>query len=173
MVANVKINPLGDVSDGADFIYTENALKAEMEIDIPLNIGMNSLTLRDTLVIAEDLEMTADGKFVLYVTNTFPFSATLNAYFSSNGNTSSVPFVEAQTIAAATETSVPGQTIAAQSTLIIPASQNFIDLFNPENALVIEVVFNTPGYPQLVGLYQNYYMDFKLIADGEVQVEFR
>ncbi|MFM9986312.1 MAG: hypothetical protein ACKVOK_13825 [Flavobacteriales bacterium] len=173
MIANVKINPLGDVSDGADFIYTENALNAEMEIDIPLNIGMSNLTLRDTLVIAEDLELTADGKFVLYVTNTFPFSATLNAYFSAEGNTSNISFVSEQTIAAASETGIAGQTVAAHSMLIIPASQSIIDVFNPENSLVIEVVFNTPEYPQLVGLYQNYYMDFKLVADGEVQVEFR
>ncbi len=173
IVAGVKINPLGDVSDGADFIYTEQALKADLKIDIPLNIGMNELTLRDTLQIAEDLEMTADGRFVLYVTNTFPFSATLNAHIGNPAGEVLSSFVVEQSIAAASETDTPGQTIAAQSTLVIPASQTIIDLFNPTNFIVIEVVLNTPDYPQLVGLYQNYYMDFKLVADGEIQVEFR
>ena len=173
MTANVIINPLGNVSDGADFIYTENPLKAEMEVDIPLNIGMNNLMLRDTLNIAEALEMTADGKFVLYVENTFPFSATLNAHLFESSTQEETPFVIQQAIGAAMETDTPGITIPVQSTLYIAASQTVIDHFTPNHKIVLEVILNTPGYPQLVGLYQNYYMDFKLIADGEVQVEFR
>lgn len=173
MNAHVKINPLGDVSDGADFIYTDNALKAELDIDIPLNLGMSNLTLRDTLEIAEDLEMTANGRFILYVENAFPFSATLKAHFVDANGEYLDGFVDPQIITAAGETGVPGQTMMAMSTLYIPATQDLIDLFSPETRIVIEVVLNTPDYPQPVGLYQDYYMDFKLIADGEIQVEFR
>ncbi|MBK6410088.1 MAG: hypothetical protein IPF78_10360 [Flavobacteriales bacterium] len=56
---DITINPLGDISNGHDFLYHDSKLSADLEIDIPLNLIATDLTLRKT--VALDLPGNADG----------------------------------------------------------------------------------------------------------------
>ena len=42
---DVTANPLGDVSNGNDFLYDDSRLTADLDVDIPLNIIATDLTL--------------------------------------------------------------------------------------------------------------------------------
>ena len=82
--AEVEINPLGNVTDGNDFIYTAQPLQATLDIDLPLNIGAQNLIFTDTLDIASELNFSANGELMLYVTNAFPFETTLRVAILNN-----------------------------------------------------------------------------------------
>jgi len=83
----ININPLGDISLGNDFIYTDKPLQANLEIDLPLCVSMDNLTLLDTLDINSNTEIEADGVLTFYIKNSFPFSANMTAtLLDENGN---------------------------------------------------------------------------------------
>jgi hypothetical protein len=170
--ANVVVNPLGDVTDGNDFIYTHNALKATLDIDIPLAIGMQDLTFRDTLSIASAIEAEADGQLFLQVTNAFPFAATVDAFLvNSDGETVGI-LLQHEIIDMAAETAEAGVTIPSVSMLEIPVNSAMLVQFNPANRIVLKVSFDTQSLDQPSGLYKNYFMDFRVIADGEIVVSY-
>ncbi|HMC97389.1 MAG TPA: hypothetical protein VKG92_07050, partial [Flavobacteriales bacterium] len=78
---DVRLNPLGDISNGNDFLYFESRLKASLELEIPLRLIANDLTLQN--IVTPDLPGTAEahglrsGDLMLFATNGFPFDAHL------------------------------------------------------------------------------------------------
>jgi hypothetical protein len=161
MNADVIINPLGDISDGNDFIYTAQTLDAELSLDVPLNIGMQNLQFKDTLDIASTIELKADGHIYLHVDNWFPFSATCDAYLINESGHLINVLCKNQSVQEATETDVQGVTIPMHSIIDVPVNESLIQAFNPDNKIVIRLTMNTPDLNAPVGLYQSYRMDFK------------
>lgn len=173
LVADVTINPLGDVNDGNDFIYTRQALNANIEMDVPLAIGLSNLKLRDTLDITTTSELKADGKLYLYVNNAFPFSAKCNVIIiDASGNYEATLLDDAQ-IDYGIETTVPGECIPVESVLSIPVNQSIISLLKSDHRIAIELIFDTPDINHPSSLYKSHWMDFKVIADGMVQINYR
>ncbi|MBK9175989.1 MAG: hypothetical protein IPM46_06535 [Flavobacteriales bacterium] len=78
---DLELNPLGDISNGNDFLYYESELKARLELEVPLRLILNELTLQTVSV--PDLPGSADGHALrsgtlrLFATNGFPMSARL------------------------------------------------------------------------------------------------
>jgi hypothetical protein len=74
---DMRLNPLGDVSSGNDFLYYESNVKASLELEVPLRIMAQGLTLET--FSAPDLPGSAEGHALregtldLFVTNGFPF----------------------------------------------------------------------------------------------------
>lgn len=166
--ADVVLNPLGNVTDGNDFIFTDDALSAKVELDIPLRIGMEGLKFRDTLTLSnEPIEEQFDGELFLAVVNDFPCSA--NCKLLIIGNEGNEVITESALIDAAAPTTVIGQTISAESLIAIPVNQTIIDRLNKDNKLLIEITLNTPQ-GNVVGIYSGYGIDFRLIADGEYTI---
>ena len=66
-----------NISGASDFIYTDNPLKASVEVAVPLRVGLEGLGLQDTLDISLEQDVTANGYIVLVAENYFPFSAEL------------------------------------------------------------------------------------------------
>ncbi|MFN0030539.1 MAG: hypothetical protein ACKVOR_00120 [Flavobacteriales bacterium] len=171
VLAEVELNPLKNNTDGNDFIYTDDALSATFDLDIPLRVGMQSLTMRDTMLLASDLVLEASGELKLLVTNTFPFSTTITAYIVSADGSMLGDFIPTQTIEEATATAQPMETIAANSQIAIPVSQHIINQMKAGNGIVVIIALDTPAYPTTAGLYSHHYIDYILVADGVVQVE--
>lgn len=170
--ADVTINPLGDISDGNDFIYTANTLDAEMNLDIPLNVGMHQIQFVDTLDIGSSVELSADGHLYLNVDNWFPFTATCDAYLINEQGYLLDMLCKNQSIEAATETNVPGTTIPTHSTIDIAVDDQVITSFTPEHKIVIRLTLNTPDVNVPSGLYTSYKMEFQVVADGTITLDY-
>jgi hypothetical protein len=171
--ADIHLNPLGNVSDGNDFIYTANTIKAALDLDIPLNIGAENLLFTDTLDIGSSIEITADGHLYLYVNNSFPFSATCDAFIIDDQNQIVQVMLFGGVIQSALETGVEGETVAVKSIIDLPVNSNVIDNFKSENRILLRVRFDTPNVNEPSGLYSNYWMDFNITADGIVELKYR
>jgi hypothetical protein len=80
----LELNPWGNVTGGYDEIFPSSRLKVKVHADLPLTIGMDDLTLRDTFNI--DIEQDPDktrfesGEIVLNATNAFPFQGNVQLY---------------------------------------------------------------------------------------------
>ncbi len=170
--ADIAINPLGNNTDGNDFIYTSNTLKTLLKLDIPLKIGMNNLTFTDTLDLNSTHQIAADGQLKLYVKNYFPISAQCDLYLYHPATQTQTPLLSNGWINHATTINSLVQTQATESILVIPMNDEILRNLNPEHKLVIRVKLNTPTDQEHYGIYNSYYMDYKLIADGNLEVRY-
>ena len=78
------MNPLGDISGGNDFIYTDNTIDLILGLDLPLCLGVDGLTLSDTLFIEDNLEdlPESSGDIHLYLENRFPLGGEIQLFIT-------------------------------------------------------------------------------------------
>lgn len=73
----LELNPWGNVSGGWDEIFPHSRLKVKLHAELPMTLGLDDLTLRDTFNIdlTQDKESShvESGHIVLNATNAFPF----------------------------------------------------------------------------------------------------
>lgn len=170
----LTINPLGDISNGHDFLYHDSKVTGELEVDIPLRLIATDLTL--VKVVAVDLPGTPEahawqkGILHLFVENGFPFSAGLELAVVN----------EADEVLTVLE---PGGTVASgglgpsgtveHSTathLTFEASPGQMQLLNQTGRLRIKAAFNTGDQAQHIQLLERYGMDLQLTLDANWMV---
>jgi hypothetical protein len=75
-------------------------------------------------------------------------------------------------ISSAIPTENDAVTIPTRSIIRIPVYEDLLLTLANESRLVIRIALTTPGFDQVHGLYEHYYMDFKLIANGVMEVKY-
>lgn len=167
---NIWINPLGDVSDANDFIYFDQLLKANVIFDLPLNIGFNQLTMRDTLEVQsiENLpEM--DGALRLVVDNYFPFDAMANlVLISSNG--SSFTLLKDGNVQPALLMADERSTQMTRSELLIPVNRELLTLMQSNSQLAVSLSLTTDDSAVKRRIFEEYRMDVQVIGSGSIEV---
>jgi hypothetical protein len=164
---DLRVNPLGNISASNDFIYTKNALNADLKMDIPLRIGIQNLILSDTIALSDgERDLPVEGKLVLWIKNGFALDAKVSLYALRNDGrdliASDLHLLPA--IPAGDAVSY----IPAESWLDVPIS----DALLQANDLYIEVALQTPDGAGPVGLYANQAIDFKLLVDGTYSIQY-
>ena len=166
----LKINPLGNISGGNDFIYTDYLGKTTVRAELPLAFAADHLTVADTAAFvienSENYDPIGDGKLTLIVENGFPFDAAIQLMVLDENNhlLDSIPV--AGTIAAgSTDTNFK---VTAPTRSLIPI---YIDanrkqhILNGKN-ISIQASFTTPAFPQYYQIYSDYKLYVKLVADA-------
>jgi hypothetical protein len=85
-----QLNPWGNLTGGNDEIFPNSRIKVKIKSEMPINIGADGLTLRDTF----DVEIPNDetkthihsGVFTLSATNAFPMSCQPTLYLMDENN---------------------------------------------------------------------------------------
>lgn len=81
----IELNPWGNTTGGWNEIFPNSRFKVKLNAQMPLSIGADGLTLRDTFDfnISQDFEKShiESGTLVLNATNAFPFSSSVKLYF--------------------------------------------------------------------------------------------
>jgi hypothetical protein len=164
-----EINPLGNVSASNDFIYSEKPIEALVRLDLPLCIGLDSFTLRDSLQIDFDEELNASGVIRLYAVNGFPFSANVDVQVVDPDEVTLASLVATSSLDAGVDTG--DEVIGTESIIQLELSEGDVGEINSGNQLVITVVFDTSG--EEAKLAADHYLDLKIVADvnGEVGYE--
>lgn len=168
---DVAINPLGNVSDANDFIYTDDALQARIKLDVPLRIGMQDVHISDTLYVQNDAQdVPLNGELTLWVLNAYPVGTDISLYVLENGQR--IPLAEHVEVASAIPSANSSQPIPAESWVTMPVTDELLAKVNENNALLIDVVLQTPNAPGVVGLYAHQFIDFKLLVDGTYMIQY-
>lgn len=163
---SLQLNPFGNVSDGNDFFYEDQLTEAKLVVDVPLRLAANDLTLKDTLNVEVTTDAARVSSLTLDVQNAFPMSWSLNLTTLSGVTIASDLLVS-------NGNSVDAIALPNSTTLQIPISESQWDAIKSEGKIVMQVISNTPSYPQLVNLYNSYFIDVRvkagIVLNAEVQ----
>lgn len=175
---DLSINPLGNISLGNDFVYYGNDISVLLDMDVPLKVGVSGLVLQDTFDL-EFVEENPDqgtglinsGYLRVYFDNAYPFSTEVQLYLQDeNGLEIDSLLPQAQTIASATA-DAQGEVLArGKSEIVIPVNQAIIEQLKLAKALRLRAVIDSYD-GQVVNLYENYTIGFKMVADLNVNTQ--
>lgn len=167
---DVTIDPLGDVSNGHDFLYHESTLSGDLELDIPLRIAATGLTLRKEVAVTlpgnRDRSSIRGALLHLFAVNGFPFSAaiTLDIIDADGVAVSTLPVngtVASGTLGADGLVQQP-----VSSALSITLTGEQADRLNAGDRLRITATFNTASQPDHVRILDRYALDMQVTAAG-------
>lgn len=171
---DLNLNPLGDISNGNDFLYWNSTLKASLELELPLRLIASDLTLEQ--IVTVDLPGTAEAhglqsaELKLFATNGFPFSAGLELdILDSLGNwLSSVPTQGTIASALLGGNGIVSSSVASQLSAQLDVSRT--DMLYNGGKLRIRVAFITADQTQHVQIYDTYRMDLQVTAGAHYLV---
>lgn len=163
----VVSNPLGNISSGNDFIYYGNTLKASLDMEIPLSVIANGLTLTDTVDfdLGENSGTVKSGTLSLLADNGFPFSARIQLYMLNENNQISDSLLFPDLISAPPLNNLFRVIHPLRSVLQIPLPEDKIPLLYQTKRMLIVAHFNTSGAGHYVKIYDHYKLDMKLTGD--------
>lgn len=171
----MRVNPMGNTSLWNDFIYDQNFLQLDLDLDIPFHISARGLMLSDTVAFSlsgTEYDEIREGVLHAFFKNDFPFETALQIYLlSENGSVSDSLFTGQRLIAAAQST--PGEifTKSVETRIDIPVDRSKIDRLLKAKSLAVHAVFDTKPEGELVKIYDQYYLEFQLTADFIYLVE--
>lgn len=171
----LRVNPMGNTSLWNDFIYDQNFLQLDLDLDIPVHISTSGLLLSDTVSFSlggSDYDEIQEGVLHAFFKNDFPFETTLQIYLlSGDGTVSDSLFSGHKFIASAQK--IPGEifTKSVETRIDIPVDRSKIDRLLNAKAIVVNAVFDTKPEGELVKIYEQYYLEFQLTADFIYLVE--
>lgn len=169
-----ELNPMGNISNGNDFIYSDKTIGVEMELRLPLKIGIDGLTLADTLVLDlsenERIKKINNGRLMVIAENTFPIDASFNMHFLDiNGKR--LETVKGEDKILAGEPNAKGKVVEAKKSRVFfeldnEAHQNFI----AAKKLVVESKFSTID-KEMVHLYKEYKLQLTVVGDFNYEID--
>lgn len=171
--ATISINPLGNISDNNDFIYTDETLNAWLNMDIPLCIGMQGLSLhREIELTGETSDIVANGVIYLHMINAFPFEAKVSLVLRSAESEEISVLLEEAILSPGLVNSSDG--IDPQESLFtILLPQDVIDQLIGPNQIFLDVQFDTPADQEFAKLKTDNYIDFVLSTSVSTQISIR
>lgn len=168
----VQINPWGNVSGGWDEAYDAYPLKVHLTGNLPLNVGMDNLTIVDTFDFSlkqnYDATHVESGMIWIDVTNAFPMQAGLEIFFLDASGNTLTQFVVDNSIASSVYGQVVNGILQKKSEINIDCSADQVALLNQAKKVCIRAVLNTPdpntNSSVKVSIPENAFLKFKLGA---------
>lgn len=166
---DVHLNPLGDISNGNDFIYADSKVSAELELEVPLRLIASGLTLHTFL----DLDLPkglSECDLHLFATNGFPFKAELLAdvvdpdgqVLSSLNIQGGIPSGLVGTDGLV-HTPVNGRSL-------VPLAQGHIAQLRAGGRMRLHVVFDTADQDRHLRLMDHYKLDLQVVLGANYMV---
>jgi hypothetical protein len=163
---SLQLNPFGNVSDGNDFFYSDQLTEAKLVVDVPLRLAASDLKLRDTLNVEVTTDAVRVSSLTLDIQNAFPMEWKLN--LTTLGGA-----IVATDLNVPSGNSIDALALASSSTLVIPISEAQWNAIKSEGKLIMQVISSTPSFPQLVNLYNSYFVDMRVKAGVVLNAEIQ
>jgi hypothetical protein len=167
-----ELNPLGDVSGGNDFFYSDFPPRVRYNLDIPLCITAQNFSLTDTLFIQDELEFpSSSGLLHLYASNSFPFSfnVALQLYDSTDVFVTQIPIMES--VQAGLFSSLQEPNITTNSHVTFQLEDGLLETLKVGSYFLITATLNSFGQ-QEVKLNGTEFIEVKIVADMKTEIEF-
>ena len=163
------INPLGNISGGNDFLFSDYGIKAKLNLSIPLNVRANNLELIDTVDFNlgapdEGSELIEGGFVRVHSYNYYPFRAEIQIYTLNKDNVIIDSLME---VGSEISAGIPidKKVIEAKySVLSAPVNVNKINLLYLAERAIVKLKFNTDG-TEYNDLYASYNTKIKVVGD--------
>ncbi len=169
--AAFELNPLGNVTGSNDFIYTDNAFKVELAVDLPVAFSSSGVWLSDTLSVAAfEGDLTADATLEVQFTNAFPFALSDISLIYLPLSAESFVLADGLTIASGNAVSLTS-TDPVTSSQLINVTRDQLEAMKEGGELVFRVRFQTDNgaYVRCTG---NEYIELRAILDGRFEIAY-
>lgn len=159
------LNPLGNISNGTDFLYLNETVNILLDAKIPLHFNASGFTLTDTINLEltdnnrETLDNTQSATIHFFASNAFPVEANLSLYFMGENNERIGVLSEQAVLSAANGT----QATDSRIDFVLDASK--IDHLRQATAIYLVAAFNTANYPQKIVLRSDQILDVQFTLD--------
>jgi hypothetical protein len=166
---DMSLNPLGNVSAGNDFFYFDSPFKAKIKVDIPMRVRADNVVLQDTLAWdlgqGSTVESINYGTLTMIVNNGFPLIGEPQLIMlDSNFALLDTLLFPAQ-ILAPELTSEGKVEEAVESRITIDLPESKMELMPETRHVIIRMGFSTVSQPDLIGFYEDYSLDIKLVGN--------
>jgi hypothetical protein len=173
---SLNVNPLGNISGGNDFVYKKHSLETNLNVEFPLSLIANNLTLEDMVDFSLSEESVSgriiDGTLFLYANNGYPFDANIQlALYDENFNFLQNLTVNNQ-IQSATVDAALKVINKKESVISIPLNGADIDNLYLSKHILLSIAFTTVAQPQFIKIYEGYEIDIKMVGDFSYNVDF-
>jgi len=170
-----ELNPFGNTSGGWDELFSTSFVRAFLTADMPLAIGMNNLTLRDTfaLKVGDTGALTPNkGNIEIRYSNAYSFGASLQIQLLDEiGNV---------LLTKSSESPISGSQNISNSNPVVPVNGEVIFNFNESempailnmDRIVIIAVFNSPGNGQIASVFSDQFFAFKIFSNLSLTTKF-
>ncbi|MCW3127190.1 MAG: hypothetical protein JWO03_2848 [Bacteroidetes bacterium] len=178
----IKTNPFGNRGTYDDFAYLTSHMKVNLNVDLPLSLIANNLTLRDSFNFSlgynqKDVANIKDGVLHVILYNKFPLQAniTLVAYDSAWHQLDTLlnnAQIEAAPINSSCRATDPKKTMVN-----VNASAEVIDKLRFSQHAILTVVFNTKSSNatcngQYLKIYSDYNINATITGDFNYKIKF-
>lgn len=168
---NLELNPLGNSSQGNDFIYYRSGIDIYVDAEFPLQLAAEDLVLIDTADLnlgerSDELDDVNGGFLHLDVSNFYPLEAGIQLFIlDEQYQTLDSLLLPGSSIAAANREPNGIVNIPAESRISAAVDQSIIDQIYAGKFIQFKVLLNSNPTDEQVKLYDFYRMDIELIAD--------
>ena len=169
----LDVNPYGNISGGWDELFPNSRLAIRASLNMPLQVGLDQLILRDTFAIdidAQSIQNIKAGSLVLNTKNAFPLSADITlSFINTNGN---VQFTiqSDNSIRSALNgvTDSSSGLLVSDDMLTFSLSESEIETLPYIENILVRVELNTPnpstGMNDMIDIPYGAFLDLKLLT---------
>jgi hypothetical protein len=171
---SMTTDPLGNVSAGNDFIYNNYGFSASLDLEIPLSLVANNLTLTDTLGfnLSKPGGYTINrGVLTLIANNGFPFSAAMQLFLLDVNNKKTDSLIVSNNTISAPSLNASYKVEAPLTSIIkIPLSGAKLNHLYGAKKMIVVARFNTASQPNYIKIYDYYKLGIQLTGDFNMTV---
>ena len=150
-----------------DFIYMDQGVKSELQIEIPVSFNVSNLVLEDTVEVNLSVpEFIIDGSFSLVVDNTFPFEADVKLQLLNRANLV-LQELHSTSIVQSSIVDDEGKTIQSTQSVLDYPFENLSVILNRTKKIALAITLNTPEDTDFAKLYSDYKIDVTIIGNFE------
>ncbi|MEN9640523.1 MAG: hypothetical protein RLZZ262_2392 [Bacteroidota bacterium] len=166
LAGEMNINSLGNIGLNNDFIYTDRTIEAKAKLDIPLQLATESIAFTDTITLTNTaIDLIANGEIKLVMDNYIPCDVRLTATLEDEDFV--FDLVAGDVLEAATGPLSPTKTIIPIT--ITPA---LLERAKNGAQIILQIELATENYPNFQTLTSQQRVDYLLVGEGDIQLEY-
>ncbi len=162
-----EINPFGNTSGGWDELFSTSYVRAFLTADMPLSLGMNNLTLRDTFNLKLGETGSIDpksGNIKIVTSNAYSFGAALSIQLVDAENNVLLTKNATSTIAGSASVSNNAPIVPVTSEVLFEFNESEMAAIKSMDRLVVTAVFNSPNSGQVANIYSGQFLAFRVYS---------
>ncbi len=162
-----ELNPYGNTSGGWDELFSTSFVRAFLTADMPLALGMNNLTLRDTFNLKLGETGSIDpksGNIKIVASNAYSFGATLSIQLVDFENNVLLTKNASSPLAGSNNISNNAPIVPVSSEVIFEFTESEMAYIKSMERLVVTAVFNTPNAGQIANIFSGQFLAFKIYS---------
>ncbi|MDG2363099.1 MAG: hypothetical protein P8L80_03240, partial [Flavobacteriales bacterium] len=162
MSGSVQLNPFGDVSLGHDYINNSYPPKLELELDIPLKLGLDGVVLEEEYIIDPMNFPKFDGRLLVDLTSTFPVEVIADIQYVVNDEDGTRVSISGNIDAGSAYPEV-----SQHGLLVIPLNEETV---SPGGSVYVRLTASTDGAVTFTG-YENVRVQIRIEGTQLLEVD--